>query len=124
MDTCINDPNKSSTTKINKHEICGYSLITQCSFDEKRNAIDYYRGKDCFRKFCQDLRKQSKLIVDYEQKEMIELTEEEQYKYQTRKLCFICKKTFFEDAKNNYIKVRDHCHFTANIEVSLIKYAI
>ena len=25
---------------------------------------------------------------------------------------FICKKSFFEDAKNNYIKVRDHCHYT------------
>ena len=22
------------------------------------------------------------------------------------------KKPFFEDAKNNYIKVRDHCHYT------------
>ena len=36
MDTCINDPEKSSTTKINKHEICGYLLITHCSFDEKK----------------------------------------------------------------------------------------
>ena len=26
--------------------------------------------------------------------------------------CFICEKPFFEDAKNNYIKVRDHCHYT------------
>ena len=25
---------------------------------------------------------------------------------------FYAKKTFFEDAKNNYIKVRDHCHYT------------
>ena len=30
MDTCINDPNKSSTTQINKHEMCVYSLITHC----------------------------------------------------------------------------------------------
>ena len=30
MDTCINDPEKSSTTKINKHKICDYSLITHC----------------------------------------------------------------------------------------------
>ena len=33
---------------------------------------------------------------------MIELTEEEQYKHYI----------VFEDAKNNYIKVRDHCHYT------------
>ena len=43
---------------------------------------------------------------------MIELTQEEQYRHDTRKCCFICGKRFFEDAKNNYIKVRDHCHYT------------
>ena len=66
MDTCINDPDKSSRTQINKHEMCGYSLITQCSFGEKMNVIDYYRGKDCLKKFCQDIKKQAKMIVDYE----------------------------------------------------------
>ena len=35
MDTCTNDPDKSSTTKLNKHEMCGYSLVTHCSFYEK-----------------------------------------------------------------------------------------
>ena len=43
---------------------------------------------------------------------MIALTQEEQYKHDTRKYCFIYKKKIFEDAKNNYIKVRDHCHYT------------
>ena len=27
-------------------------------------------------------------------------------------MLFMQKKTFFEDSKNNYIKVRDHCHYT------------
>ena len=36
MDTCANDPSKSSTEKKNKHEICGYSLLTDCSFDKKK----------------------------------------------------------------------------------------
>ena len=71
MDKCINDPDNSSTAKINKHEMCGYSLVTHCSFDEKRNVVDYYRGKNCLKKFCQELKKQAKLIVDYEKKEMI-----------------------------------------------------
>ena len=111
IDTCINDPSKSSTTKKTKHGMCGYSLVTHCSFDEKNNVIDYYRGKDCLKTFCQDLRKQAKSIVDYEKKEMIKLTQEEQYKHDTRKYCFLCKKPCFEDAKNNYIKKRDHCHY-------------
>ena len=32
MDTCANDPSKSSTEMENKHEICGYSLFADCSF--------------------------------------------------------------------------------------------
>ena len=28
MDTCTNDPDKSSTTQLNKHEMYGYSLVT------------------------------------------------------------------------------------------------
>ena len=68
MDTCTNGPNKSSTTKKKKHEMCGYSLITHCSFDEKNNTKDYYRVKDCLRKFFQDLKKQGKSIVDFEKK--------------------------------------------------------
>ena len=36
MDTCANDPGKSSTEKKNKHEICGYSLFTDGSFDKKK----------------------------------------------------------------------------------------
>ena len=26
--------------------------------------------------------------------------------------CYICEKKFCQDKKNNYIKVRDHCHYT------------
>ena len=68
MDTCTNDPDKSSTAQLNKHEMCGYSLVTHCSFDGKYNAIDYYRGNDCLKEFCQDLKKQAKSIVDFEKK--------------------------------------------------------
>ena len=112
METCTNDPDKSSTTQLNKHEMCGYSLVTHCSFNEKNNVITYYRGKDCLKKFCQDLKKQAKSIVDFEINEMIKLTQEEQYKHDSRTCSFICQKPFFKDAKNNYIKVRDHCHYT------------
>ena len=38
---------------------------------KKNNATDYCRGKECLKKFCQDLKKQAKSIVDFEKKEMI-----------------------------------------------------
>ena len=69
--TCQNDPNKSSTTKINKHTPSGYSIFTNCSFDESKNKISYYRGDDCMKKFCKDLREHSTKIINYEKKKMI-----------------------------------------------------
>ena len=33
INTCHNNPMKSSTTKINKHAPSGYSLFKHCSFD-------------------------------------------------------------------------------------------
>ena len=39
MSTCINNPNESSTTKINKHTPSGYSIFTHCSFDKSKTNL-------------------------------------------------------------------------------------
>ena len=57
VNTCHNNPKKSSTTKTNKHTPAGYSLFTHCSFDTTRNELDYYSGKICMKTFCLDLKK-------------------------------------------------------------------
>ena len=44
------DPEKTTTTKLNKHTACGYSLFTHCSSDRNKNKHDYYRGEDCMKK--------------------------------------------------------------------------
>ena len=44
MNTCYNNPENSSTTKINKHTHSGFSLFTHCSFDVTINSLDYYGG--------------------------------------------------------------------------------
>ena len=56
MNTCHNNPKKSSTTKINKLTPSDYSLFTHCSFDTTKNKLDYYRGKNCMKNFCLDLK--------------------------------------------------------------------
>ena len=71
MSTCYNNPQESSTTEINKHIPSGYSLFTHYSFDKTKNKLDYYRGKDCMKKFCKDLRKRAIKIINYEKKKMI-----------------------------------------------------
>ena len=39
MNTCHNNPEKSSATKINKHTPSGYSLFTHCSFDRTKISL-------------------------------------------------------------------------------------
>ena len=109
MSTCQNNPNKSSTTKINKHTPSGYSIFTHCSFDESKNKINYYRGDDCMNKFCKDLREHSTKIINYEKKKMIPLTTKEEIYHNRQNVCYICKKEFHNNDKK---KVRDHCHYT------------
>ena len=47
INTCHNNPEKSSTTKINQHTPSGYSLFKHCSFDKTKNKSNYYRGENC-----------------------------------------------------------------------------
>ena len=106
---CHNNPNKSSTIKINKHTPSGYSLFTHCSFDTTKNSKpDCYRGEDCMENFCKTLKKHAERINYCEKKEMIPLTDEENKFYENKKCYYICKKRFTKDNK----KERDHCHFT------------
>ena len=111
MSTCINNPNESYTTKINKHVPSGYSIFTHCSFDESKNKLNYYRKDACMNKFCKDLREHVTKIVNYEKKKMILLTTEEKIYHNKQKICYICKKEFNNNDKKNY-KVKDHCYYT------------
>ena len=81
MSTCINNPNESSTTKINKYTSLDYSIFTHCSFDKSKNKLNYYKGNDFMKKFCKDLKKHATKIINYEKKKMIPLTIEEKIHY-------------------------------------------
>ena len=111
MSTCINNPNESSTTEINKHTPSVYSIFTSCSFDESKNKLYYYRGDDCMKKFCKDLREHAMKIINYEKKKIVPLTTKEEICYNKQKICYICKKEFDKSDKKHH-KVRDHCHYT------------
>ena len=111
MSTCQNNPNESSTTKINKYTPSGYSLFTHCSFDNSKNKLNYYRGEDCMKKFCKDLRTHATKIINYEKKKMISLTIKEEIYHNKQKIYYICKKEFNKNDKKQQ-KVRDHCHYT------------
>ena len=97
MCICYNNPEESSTTKINKHTPLGYSIFTHCSFNKSKNKLNYYRGEDCMTKVCKDVRENATKIINYEKKDMIPLTKK-------KKKIIIIKK-FVTYVKKNLIKV-------------------
>ena len=111
ISACQNNPNESSATEINKHTPSGYSLFTHCSFDKSKNKLNHYRGKDCMKKFCKDLREHATKITNCEKKKMIPLTIKEKIYHNEQEICYICKKEFDKNDEKHY-KVRDHCHYT------------
>ena len=61
-------------------------------------------------RFCKNLKEHTTKIINYEKKEMMPLTDEENKSYKKQKICSILKKEFSTDNDNKkYHKVRDHC---------------
>ena len=110
--TCHNNPEESSTTKINKH---APSSFTYCSFDTTKSRLDCYRGKNFMKHLRIDLKEHAAKIIDYKKKkQIIPLTKKEKKIHREQKVCYICKKGFSADDGDNkkYFKVRSHCHYT------------
>ena len=93
-------------------------LIRFSSFDiPKQNKLRFWRENDCIKRFCSDLTELGTKIFNYQQKEMIPLTENENKFYEEQKECHICQKEFCYDKNNKkkfklYRKVRNQCHKT------------
>ena len=83
--SCQNNPNESYTERKALHGSCGYSLDLVSSFDSKQNKHNFYRGKDCIKKFCGDLKELGTRIINYEQKQMIPLTDNKNKFYEKQK---------------------------------------
>ena len=115
--SCQNNPNESYNERKAMHEPCGYALSLISSFDSRENKRNFYRGMDCIKRFCSDLKELATKIINHEEKEMIPLTDIEYNFYKEQEKCHICQKEFCYDKNEKmkfklYKKVRDHCHYT------------
>ena len=61
---------------------------------EKKNRRYFCRGKDCIEKFCKDLKELGTEIINFEEKEMVSLTNKEIKPYEKQKVCHIYKEKF------------------------------
>ena len=128
INTCQNNPEKSYTEKKAKHKPSGYSLVKCCSFDSTKNVSSYYRGKDCMKIFCKDLRDQAMKIINYEKKKII-LTNEEKSLMRIRGFAIYVRKNFVQikiirKNLNHTVKSEIIVIIQENIEELLIVFAI
>ena len=71
MLSCQNNPEKSYTAKKTKHTPSGYSLfhcLQIVHLNRQKNKLDCYKGKDCMKKLCKDLREHATEIINYVKK--------------------------------------------------------
>ena len=100
------NPNESYTERKAVHELCDYSLDLVCSFDSKEKH-SFYSGDYCIKKFRSELKELGTKVVNYGQKEATPLTSDDVAPYQSQKVCYICKRAFCYDKKQedlNYKK--------------------
>ena len=80
--SCPNNLEKSYTESKAKHEPSDWEMTVKCLFHATENKHDYYREIDCIEKFCEKLKDRATEIINYKDKEMIPLTDEESKSYE------------------------------------------
>ena len=68
--SCQNNPENTYTQK----KPSGYAWCSICSFDDMKNRRYFFSAKNCTEKFCKDLKELGTEIINFEEKEMISLT--------------------------------------------------
>ena len=112
-----NNPNELYTEKKAIHEGCGYAIKLVRWYDTNKYIRNFHRGKDCIKKLCEDIKTQAIEIINFKEKEMIPLTNDEKVYYEKRKYCHIYRKKVCNDENEKtkykrYRKARDHCRYT------------
>ena len=111
--SCQSNSKNSYTQTKAKHKPLGHSLSLICSFDQTKNRHNFFRRKDCIKRFCNDLKELATEIINYEEKEITLLKDKEVALYGSQKVCHICKEKFcyYKNEKSEYDlyhKVTDH----------------
>ena len=119
--SCQNNLKNSYTERKAKHEASGWAIFIKCSFDAAKNKLDYYRGRNCIKKLCKLLKDHTMETINHEEKEMIQLTDEENKSYDEQEVCHVYKKRIFLDENDEnendekikkHQKVKVHCYYT------------
>ena len=91
-------------------------LVGQCLQDVHLIKKKINVGKDCIEKLCKKLKELAMKVINYEEKEMISPTYEDNKSYKEQEACHICNEKFCMDKNDenykNKRKVKDNSHYT------------
>ena len=80
--SCQNNPKESHSERKTNHEPSGYSLSLISSFNSKEDKHSAYRARDSIEIFFKDLKGFGTKIINYKEKDMIPLTDNENRFYE------------------------------------------
>ena len=102
IDTHYNNSEKPSTTKVNKHTACGYSLFINFSFDSNKNKHDYKKGENCTKNFCKKLKECATEIINFGKEVNVTINKRREKSYYKQRIYYIYKKEFIYDDEKCY----------------------
>jgi len=95
--------------KVARHEPNSAAAYFVCTFDNSRNKLYKFEGRDCVINMIEQLRLLASRCVKEQQKNQeMEMTNEDWKMHKSAHQCYLCEEPFTD---KNY-KVRDHCHRT------------
>ena len=77
MSSSQNNPEESYTEKKAENIPSGCAWSLTCSYDSTKNKNGHCRGEDCIKRLCEKFKELALETINYEEKEMIPLTDEE-----------------------------------------------
>ena len=100
----------------------GWALYKKSSFDEKENKLYNYRGKDCIEKVSKKLKEDVIEMINYKQRDIIPLTQEENNYCNEQEKMFCVDK--YDKNYNNRKKLKIIVIIQENLEELHIIFAI
>lgn len=93
IERCSNDPSKSYTNNVHKHEVYSFGYYIKCSFDDSLSKYETYSGPNCSQVFMNRLYDNLKIICRKNsfQKCPSPLSPEDKIKINNSVTCHICE---------------------------------
>ncbi|KAL0810435.1 hypothetical protein ABMA28_010574 [Loxostege sticticalis] len=92
IESCANDPNKSYTTNIQRHDVYSFGYFIKCSYDDRKSKYVTYTGENCATVFMKKIYEDIEMICKENSfhKCPLPLTKENHININETSICYIC----------------------------------